>query len=138
MSSENDSYMTPSFTSIMPYLCSNPILKLIPCPKPMDWNMKLWLLLIFFFTFCFPLFLAHIPTSFIPSLQNLLFVFKLKTKDCVKENIFCLHVKNVLGTLIEDVLESSNNTDAIKRRLSIPIWVLDQCFLKHVWPHLKV
>ena len=54
---------------------------------------------------------------------------KLKTKGCVEEDILFPYVNDVLGVPIEDVLESSDDTGAIKRRPSIPNWVIDQYFL---------
>ena len=139
--SESNLNMGPSLNLMleaMPLFLFKSYFESLPYSKLMDWSIKLWLLLVCFSsTFCFPLFLVHIPTSSTPGLQNLLFVLKLKTEDCVKGNFLFLHEKNVLGTLIEDVSESSDDTDAITRRLSIPIWVPDQCFLKYVWLHWK-
>ena len=45
---------------------------------------------------------------------------KLKTKGSVEEDILFPYVNDVLGVPIEDVLESSDDTEAIKRRPSIP------------------
>ena len=47
----------------------------------------------------------------------------------MEEDILFPYVNDVLGVPIEDVLESSDDTGAIKRRPSIPNWVIDQYFL---------
>ena len=45
---------------------------------------------------------------------------KLKTKGSVEEDILFPYVNDVLGVPIENVLESSGDIGAIKRRPSIP------------------
>ena len=66
-----------------------------------------------------------------PKVEELEYRFpKLKTKGCVKEDILFPYVNNVLGVPIEDVLESSDDTVAIKRRPSIPNWVIHRYFLR--------
>ncbi|CBI37673.3 unnamed protein product, partial [Vitis vinifera] len=63
-------------------------------------------------------FLDHIPISSIPGLQNSLSVLELKTGDSVRDAIHFLYEKNVLGAPIADVLESSDDSNAISRRFS--------------------
>ena len=131
----------------MPLFLFKSYFESLPYSKLMDWSIKLWLLLVCFSsTFCFPLFLVHIPTSSTPGLQNLLFVLKLKTEDCVKGNFLFLHEKNVLGTLIEDVSESSNDRchhkKAINSHLSSWPVFLEICLtslksLKYFWRVLR-
>ncbi|RVW48356.1 SNF1-related protein kinase regulatory subunit gamma-1 [Vitis vinifera] len=63
-------------------------------------------------------FLDHIPSISIPGLQNSLSVLELKTGDSVRDAIHFLYEKNVFGAPITDVLESSDDSNAISRRFS--------------------
>ena len=95
ISSENNTHSSLSLNMI----CS----KLFPYSKPMDWNVKFWLLLViilffldvsFCFFCCFLLFLAHTSTSSIPGFQDLFFVSRLKIENHGKKDtlFFFLHL----------------------------------------------